>query len=130
MNLSARILLAPLILTISTLGCGNREPAPITAGGRDVGSWVADLKNRDPRVRRQAVLKLGNIGDADPAVAPALAEALADPSPLVAREAVFAAVKLKTPTPAILDQLARMGARDPKLRELADRALAKLKKEP
>ena len=44
-------------------------------------SWVADLHDAKPQVRRQAVLKLGNVGDEDPAVADALAEALHDTDP-------------------------------------------------
>lgn len=124
------IRLAFLVLAMASLGCGNQEIAPIKAGGRDVAAWVADLHHRDPRVRRQAVLKLGNIGDADPAVSPAIGDALSDRDPLVRRDAIFATVKLKTPPPAVLDQLFRMGEsdRDPKLRDIASRALAKLKK--
>ena len=33
------------------------------AGGREVKSWIADLHDPKPQVRRQAVLKLGNVGD-------------------------------------------------------------------
>ena len=32
-------------------------------------SWIADLHHAKPQVRRQAVLKLGNVGDHDPAAA-------------------------------------------------------------
>ena len=68
-------------------------------------SWVADLHNPKPQVRRQAVLKLGNAGDSDPAVADALAEALHDTDPLVRCDAILAVVKLKQPGAAIKDQL-------------------------
>ncbi len=126
------IRVALLVLTHSLLeGCANHEPIAIKAGGRDVAAWIADLDHRDPRVRRQAVLKLGNILDADPAVAPALAGALRDRDPIVRRDAIFAVVKLKSPTPAILDQVSRIAEsdHDPKLRDIATRALEKLKNE-
>ena len=49
-------------------GCNREERGPILAGGREVKSWIADLQIPRPQVRRQAVLKLGNVGDADPTV--------------------------------------------------------------
>ena len=64
------------LLTVS--GCNREERGPILAGGREVKSWVADLHDPKPQVRRQAVLKLGNVGDTDPAAAEGLAEALRD----------------------------------------------------
>ncbi len=110
-------------------GCNHEERGPVLAGGREIKSWVADLKSPKPQVRRQAVLKLGNVGDADPAAAEGLAEALRDPDPRVRHEAVFAVVKLKTPGDAILGRLDTMSRddRDAKVRDVAQRALAKLK---
>jgi HEAT repeat protein len=113
---------------MATSGCGRDKLGPVLSGGRQVKSWVADLHHPKAQVRRQAVLKLGNVGDADPAAAEGLAEALGDPELSVRKEAIFAVVKLKTPTPAIraqLDEISRMD-RDLSLRDLARRALAKL----
>ena len=73
-------------------GCGGPERGPLLAGGREVKSWVADLHNPKPQVRRQAVLKLGNVGDDDPTVGQALAEALHDTYPMVRRAAIRAVV--------------------------------------
>ena len=70
-------------------------------------SWVAELHNPKPQVRRQAVLKLGNAGDSDPAVAPALAEALLDLDAVVRRDAIRAVAKLSQPS--ALDQGAAAG---------------------
>ena len=75
-------------LLLAASGCNREERGPILAGGREVKSWVADLHDPKPQVRRQAVLKLGNVGDADPAVAEGLAEALRDTDALVRRAAV------------------------------------------
>ena len=64
-----------LIILLTVSGCNKEERGPILAGGREVKSWVADLHDPKPTVRRQAVLKLGNVGDADPSVAERLGEA-------------------------------------------------------
>jgi hypothetical protein len=75
-----------------------------------------------------AVLKLGNVGDADPSVAEALAEALRDSDALVRHDAVLAVVKLKQPGEAIKAQLESMssGDKDAKVRDVAKRAVARL----
>ena len=49
----------------SAPGCGQDERGPTLSGGREVTAWLADLHDAKPQVRRQAVLKLGNVGDAD-----------------------------------------------------------------
>ncbi len=96
------------------------------AGGREVKSWVAALSDPKPTVRRQAVLKLGNVGDADPSVAEALAQALEDSDALVRHDAVLAVVKLRKPGAAIKGQLETMsrGDKDGRVRDAATKALA------
>jgi hypothetical protein len=54
-----------LARSVMMSGCRREEQGPLLAGGREVGSWVAALNDAKPQVRRQAVLKLGNVGDAD-----------------------------------------------------------------
>ncbi len=110
-------------------GCHREERGPVLAGGREVKSWVEALRDPKPQVRRQAVLKLGNVGDADPAVADALALALRDRDAQVRRDAVLAVAKLKTPGAAIASQLETMSRtdRDPRARDLAQRALARVR---
>jgi len=114
-----------IILTISA-GCNREERGPLLAGGREVKSWLVDLRNPQPHARRQAVLKLGNVGDADPAVAEGLAEALRDSEVLVRRDAVHAVAKLTKPSDAIMAQLKVMSEsdRDTLVRDYARRALA------
>jgi len=58
------------------------------------------------------VLKLGNVGDADPAAAEGLAEALRDTDALVRRDAVLAVAKLTKPSETILAQLRVMSESD------------------
>ena len=112
--------------TPDRLGVQQRKRGPILAGGREVRSWLADLHDPKPTVRRQAVLKLGNVGDADPGVADGLAEALRDTDAVVRRDAVRAAAKLKNPNEAIMAQLKVMSEsdRDSLARDYAQRAIA------
>jgi hypothetical protein len=114
-----------LIAFLAALGCTGEERGPTLAGGREVKSWLADLQHPKPQVRRQAVLKLGNVGDSDPAAADALAEALRDSDPLVRRDAVMAVAKLRKPSEAVVAQLKTMqqSDRDPLIRDYAKRAI-------
>ena len=114
-----------MITLLTVLGCNREERGPILAGGREVKSWVADLHDPKPQVRRQAVLKLGNVGDADPSVAEGLAEALRDTDVVVRRDAVRAVAKLKKPSEAIIAQLKVMSEtdRDSLARDYAQRAI-------
>ena len=106
-------------------GCGGEPRGPVLAGGREVKSWLTSLRDPKPQVRRQAVLKLGNVGDSDPSVAEALAEALRDSDPLVRREAVLAIGKLTKPNEATIAQLEAMSRsdRDPSVRDFSKRAI-------
>jgi HEAT repeat protein len=126
-----------MVLTASTLlmglavsgpGCSREERGPMLAGGREVKSWVNALHDPKPSVRRQAVLKLGNVGDADVSVAEALAEALRDPDALVRHDAVLALAKLRQPGEAIKAQLETMsrGDKDARVRDVSRRAVAHL----
>jgi HEAT repeat protein len=92
-----------------------------------VKSWIADLHDSKPQVRRQAVLKLGNVGDSDPAAAEALAEALQDSDALVRRDAIRAVAKLKQPGALIKERLESMSHtdKDSLARDLAGKALAR-----
>jgi HEAT repeat protein len=93
-----------------------------------VSSWVAELDDPKPQVRRLAVLKLGNVGDSDLAAAEGLARALNDSDVLVRRDAVHAVVKLKQPSDVIIARLREMNRTDPDatVRDFATRALNKL----
>ncbi|MGO9464531.1 MAG: HEAT repeat domain-containing protein [Isosphaeraceae bacterium] len=105
-------------------GCAKEERGPLLVGGRELKSWLKDLHDPKPQARRQAVLKLGNVAEADPAVAEGLVAALLDQDPVVRREAVLAVVKLRDPTPAIIERLEAMSRddRDPNVRDAAKRA--------
>ena len=107
-------------------GCQSEERGPTLAGGREVKSWVAALRDPKPTVRRQAVLKLGNVGDADPSVADALAQALEDSDSQVRYDAVLAVSKLSKPGAAIKARLETMSRndKDARIRDVSTRALA------
>ena len=104
--------LTVMITLVAVSGCNQRGARAYSRGGREVKSWVADLHDPKPQVRRQAVLKLGNVGDADPSVAEGLAEALRDTDAVVRRDAVRAVAKLKKPSEAIMAQLKVMSESD------------------
>jgi HEAT repeat protein len=124
----SRFLFVSLASAAVISGCGRNEHGPLLAGGREVSSWVTELNDPKARVRRQAVLKLGNVGDDDPAAAKGLAQALYDSDVMVRRDAVHAVVKLKQPSEAIVARLQEMSRTDPDatVRDFAKRALAKL----
>ncbi len=107
----ARIIAVGTTIVIVS-GCGREERGPLLAGGREVKWWVTALRDPKPQARRQAVLKLGNVGDADPSVAEALAGALLDTDTRVRKYAVFAVLKLKQPSEAIVTQLDTMSRSD------------------
>jgi hypothetical protein len=121
-------LLAILAWAAALPGCGREERGPILSGGREVKSWIQDLHDPKPQVRRQAVLKLGNAADSDPTVAEGLAEALNDTDPLVRRDAILAVAKLKQPSEAIRGRLETMSRsdKDPRARDLARKAVIRL----
>ena len=60
-------------------GMGMWPAAPTLAGGKPVSYWLRTLHDADPKERKEAADKLGNAGSADPAVCPALVEALQTP---------------------------------------------------
>jgi hypothetical protein len=119
-----------LTLVITGPGCQGEARAPLQAGGREVKSWVMALHDPKPQVRREAVLKLGNVGDADPSVAEALTGALHDSDALVRHDAVLAVVKLPKPGAAIKSELETMSRsdKDARVRDAAERALVYLGK--
>jgi HEAT repeat protein len=115
-----------VVVLLAASGCNREEKGPILAGGREVKSWVADLHDPKPQVRRQAVLKLGNVGDTDPSVADALAQALRDVDVLVRRAAVMAVAKLTKPGETIMSKLKVMSQSEPDTlaRDYAKNAIA------
>jgi HEAT repeat protein len=72
-------------------GCGANDQ-PIRAGGKPVEHWLKVRRDSDPKVRKMAVVKLGNIGPDDAAVRLALIEALRDRDSAVRCQAVLALV--------------------------------------
>jgi HEAT repeat protein len=120
------------LLLLSAAGCSGEPRGPILAGGREVKSWVADLNDPQPKVRRVAVLKLGNVGDTDPSAVEALTGALKDKDALVRRDAILAVAKLTKPTEAIVQELRTMiqSDRDATVRDHAAKALKRFNEAP
>jgi HEAT repeat protein len=117
------------LLALSAVGCS--EARPTMAGGKPVNHWAAAIRDPDPKVRREAAAKLGNVGGADPLALPALVAALKDPDAAVRRAVIVALAKhgpaAREAVPA-LEEL-RQRDRDSQVRQYAGRALEKLKDE-
>jgi HEAT repeat protein len=121
-----RLLLSAVVASLAC-GCGQRQ-APL-AGGKPVAYWLAAIKDPDGGLRKKAVLKLGNVGATDPAVVPALLEALKDRKPAVRRETIVALMKCGPEAQQADGALSAMKEQDPDpgVRTYAARALEKLR---
>jgi HEAT repeat protein len=113
----------PLLLIV---GCGQ---APSTmAGGKPVSYWIEVLHGPDAALRKKAVAKLGNVGPTDPAVLPALLQALKDGEPAVRCETILALARFGSAAKEALPMLAELRLNDPdeEVRACAEKALGKL----
>ena len=102
-----------LVAAVVAAGC-HRNPGPkgLYFSGEPVAHWLEAARSPDPKVRKKAVDILGNVGPADPAAIPALAEAVKDKDPAVRDAAVLALSKIGPPAAAALPAL-REATRDP-----------------
>ncbi len=98
-------------LMLAMVGCGHAE-MPL-AGGKPISYWVASMGDPDAKLREQAVIKLGNVGNTDAAVFPALTNALGDSEPAVRREAILALMKFGPGTEEATPPLKELHRKDP-----------------
>lgn len=93
-------------LAILLSGCAGKE-APTLSGGKPVSYWVEACRNPDPKMRKKAVFKLGNVGASDAAVLPTLIGTLKDADAGVRCDAILALLKCgadaKDAIPALTD---------------------------
>ena len=80
-----------LVIILSLAACGKSPPPQ--AGGWPISHWLDAMHDPDERVRTEAALKLGNVGQADARALPALIAALDDPQAPVRRAAIQGLVK-------------------------------------
>lgn len=115
---------AVAVMAAWACGCAG-ETRPTMAGGKPVTHWVEELKGPDPKHRKEAVEKLGNVGPSDPAAFPAVCGALKDADPGVRCEAVLAVLKFGDAAREAIPTLAdlRDHDRDRKVRTYATKAL-------
>jgi len=117
------------LLAVFALAPGCGPAAPTLAGGKPVAHWLRALHDPDPRKRKEAADKLGNVGPADPAAFPALVEALRDPDAGVRGAAILGLVRCgpaaKAAVPALEDL--REHDPDPGVRRYAGEALEKVR---
>jgi HEAT repeat protein len=116
------------LLIMLLAGCG--KPKTTLAGGKPVSHWLEAVHDPDPRVRKTAVFKLGNIGLGEADVLPSVTAALKDPDAAVRHEAILALVKFgaaaKEAAP-ILTEMHRRD-RDAQVRSHAAKALESLER--
>ncbi len=124
-----RILIGGSILVCLLIGCG--KPKAMLAGGKPISHWLKALQNPDPKVRKTAVTKLGNVGAADSAALPALNGALKDPDANVRCEAILALLRSGPAANESIPTLMEMQGndRDAQVRFYAVQALAKLQRD-
>jgi HEAT repeat protein len=118
--------LLPIFVFLLALSGGCHRAPPTMAGGK----WAATLNDSDPRQRQKAAFTLGNIGASDKAAFPALLGALHDEAPEVRCEAILAILKFGQSASAAIPNLVELrdSDSDARVREYADKALAKLQK--
>lgn len=118
------------LMAVMALAAGCGPAAPTLAGGKPVSHWVEALHAPDPKERREAADKLGNVGPADPAACPALVEALKDTDAQVRGKAIVGLTKCGAARDAVakLQELKEHDP-DPGVRDYAGKALKKIQGE-
>ena len=98
------------------------------SGGKPASYWVRAVHDPNVSLRKQAVVKLGNIGPADEAALPAVLAALRDREPAVRKEAILALLKFGHAGREALATLDDLQERDPdpKVRRYAGKVRKKL----
>ena len=125
---------APVGWILIAVGCtfltGCEKSQPPLAGGKPISHWIQALSDSNPKVRKEAVFKLGNAGESDAAVIPAIFKSLKDRDARVRCEAILALLKANPDSKEATDSLAELQLhdRDPKVREYACSGLKKLQK--
>lgn len=121
-----RILMSGGILICLLIGCG--QPKAMLAGGKPVSHWLKAMQSPDPKVRKAAVTKLGNIGPADAAALPAINCALRDSDAAVRCEAILALLRSGPAATESIQTLMEMQGNDrnTQVRSYAAQALAKI----
>jgi HEAT repeat protein len=118
------------IMVFLVVGCDKPQPPPL-AGGKPVEHWLKALQDRDSKVRKTAVTKLGNVGVADPLALPAVLGTLKDPDAGVRGEAILAVLKFGPLAREAVPTLTTLKDHDadPRVRTFATKALQKIQSE-
>jgi HEAT repeat protein len=111
------------ITLLAAFACEQSQPT--FSGGKPIEHWLRAVESRDPKLRREAVRKLGNVGSSDPAAFSAVLQALNDLDPGVRREAIVAVMKFETEAGQAVPALTKLEHedKDSRVRACARKAL-------
>jgi HEAT repeat protein len=122
--------IAMIVASIAVCGC-QRGGDPVLAGGKSIEGRLQALRDPNPKIRREAAEKLGNVGPSDAQVVPALRTALADKDARVRSAAILALVKCGDAAAPTLSVLTDLQTKDPdrQVREYAKEAVSVLQRD-
>jgi HEAT repeat protein len=126
-GLGVFILASAGALAFLVRGCDRDSPT--LAGGKPVSHWLKALQDPNAKVRKAAVVKLGNAGTADPEALSAVMGALTDPDAAVRYEAILALARCGPAASGAVPQIERMQKQDrsARVRAGATQALEKFR---
>jgi HEAT repeat protein len=115
------------LLAWTCSGCGGAK-IETHAGGKPISHWIEATHDPDPKVRKSAATKLGNIGPSEPEAFPAVMALLKDRVAVVRCGAILAVGKFGSSASEAITILTdlRDHDRDAKVRTYATATLEKL----
>ncbi len=118
------------VLGFFLLGCGcQQQPQATLAGGKPVQYWLTMITDPNPKHRKEAAFKLGNVGADEPLALPALIKTLDDSNIAVRKEAILAVIKFGSEAKQAIPSLQKLqNDADVQVRNYAMKALEKIRK--
>jgi HEAT repeat protein len=121
--------IAAMAIAVALCGC-RRGDERVLVGGKSIEARLQALRDPNPKIRKEAVEKLGNVGASDAQIVPALRAALQDKDARVRSAAILALVKCGDAAAPTLSALTDLQTKDPdrQVREYAKEAVTALQR--